>query len=387
MSDILKEAIAEARYVRQVAYENAKAQLTEAFDPKINQALSSIIQTEAEECDAEEFEVEEAVETPFEEEPVEEEPVEEGVLDDLLKKNDKNVTGKFSGGTGNKSVTDDFKEGMDYEDGEEPVDDFSENSEYEEDETDLEIEAILDELDDEEDVEVEEPEFEDTPDSDAPIDVPSDDEPIEGGEEEDGDDDIDIDINVDADDDEEVEEQISDLDVDGVQDDEEVNIEELLNSLDEEEYPGKSNSEYTDKEQQKVVESVRSQNRVLKRKLSKYNKTVTYLKNQLGEVNLLNTKLLYTTKLFKNFTLANESKTRIVDQFDRTKSIREVKLVYATLHEALKVKGNKKKKSLKEAITTGASKSVGGTKTVSEKTILAEGNDFSDRMKKLAGIA
>ena len=355
MGDILKEAIAEAKYVRQVAYENAKAQLTEAFDPKIKSAISNILQKENEDFDADD------VQEKDDEEVTDEftENIEEAdVMADMQTKDDKNVT-------------EPFKEGLEMEEDDPEVE--PEVEPEMDDEEDLEIESILDELDGEDEEEIEEPELGDeTPNADAAIDVEPTDEPIEEPTEEPED---------------EVEEQVQDLDVDGVQDDEEINIDELLNSLDEEEYPGQSNSENKDKEEQNVVkqlESVRSQNSMLKKKLAKYDKTVNYLQKQLSEVNLLNTKLLFTTKLFKNYKLTNESKTKIVEQFDRTKNIREVKLVYATLHESLKTKTNVK--TVKEALSSNASRVIGGTQPIKQENVLTEGSDLAKRLQKLAGI-
>ena len=48
MDDLLKEAIADAKAVRQTAFENAKIALEEAFTPKIQSMLSKKIQNETE---------------------------------------------------------------------------------------------------------------------------------------------------------------------------------------------------------------------------------------------------------------------------------------------------------------------------------------------------
>jgi hypothetical protein len=72
---------------------------------------------------------------------------------------------------------------------------------------------------------------------------------------------------------------------------------------------------------------------------------------------------------------------------DRTKTVREVKLVYSTLAENLTktpTKSNVAKKSITEGM---ASKVVKSTKpAVAQKQVIAESTDFSDRFKKLAGI-
>mgnify|MGYP003152534658 FL=1 len=67
MDDLLKEAIADAKAVRETALANAKMALEEAFTPKLKSMLSKKIQSE---IDMEEQDDEEA---PEEEEPAEEE--------------------------------------------------------------------------------------------------------------------------------------------------------------------------------------------------------------------------------------------------------------------------------------------------------------------------
>jgi hypothetical protein len=70
---------------------------------------------------------------------------------------------------------------------------------------------------------------------------------------------------------------------------------------------------------------------------------------------------------------------------DRTKSVREVKLVYSTLAENFKYTSTNK--AAKKSITEGiASKMVKSTAPKAAKQVIAESTDFADRFKKLAGI-
>jgi hypothetical protein len=107
--------------------------------------------------------------------------------------------------------------------------------------------------------------------------------------------------------------------------------------------------------------------------------TIAKLKETLTEVNILNAKLLYSNKLFRNFNLSESQKIRVIENFDRAQTVREIKLVYSTLTESLKV--NVGKKNIAEGL---ASKAVGSTKP--KKEIINESGDFADRMKKLAGL-
>ena len=123
--------------------------------------------------------------------------------------------------------------------------------------------------------------------------------------------------------------------------------------------------------------------------------TIRYLRGQINEVNLLNAKLLYTNKLFKEFAgvLDDTYRYKIVESFDLTKSVREVKLAYALLAESLNfgTKASSKpastQKFVKKAaiqITEGlASRTVASTKPTQ---IISEVSEMASRFKKLAGI-
>jgi hypothetical protein len=126
----------------------------------------------------------------------------------------------------------------------------------------------------------------------------------------------------------------------------------------------------------KVHESVNA----MQTELNEYKEAVTYLRDKLHEVNILNAKLLYTNRLFKEFALSNDQKLKIVETFDRAQTTREIKLVYSTLAESYSDTGSVKKNEIKEF----ASKKAG---TTAPKTkIISEENQVADRFKKLAGI-
>ena len=108
------------------------------------------------------------------------------------------------------------------------------------------------------------------------------------------------------------------------------------------------------------------------------------MKDKLHEVNILNAKLLFTNKLFKEFSLDNNQKLKVVETFDRTQSTREIKLVYSTLAEQFSDNSSiTRKHNIKES----ASSAVSSTKPskVSRKVITEE-SQVANRFKKLAGI-
>jgi hypothetical protein len=123
----------------------------------------------------------------------------------------------------------------------------------------------------------------------------------------------------------------------------------------------------------------------IKAELNEAYKTIKSLQKTINEVNLLNAKLLFANKLFRAHNMTNEQKVKVIETLDRTKSVREVKLVYSTLAENFKYTTSNKstKKSISEGI---ARKAVKSTKPAAAKQVIAESADFSDRFKKLAGI-
>lgn len=107
--------------------------------------------------------------------------------------------------------------------------------------------------------------------------------------------------------------------------------------------------------------------------------TIATLRSELNEVNLLNAKLLYVNKLFKAKNLNEAQKVKVINAFDRAETVREAKNVFDTLNESLNTE--KAKSQIKESLSF-ASKASG----VSDRQPIMEGNDFVNRMQKLAGI-
>ena len=184
MDDLLKDAIADAKAVRETALANAKVALEEAFTPKIQSMLSQKIQSEIEDeevpHDEDEMSDEEApeapaVEAPAEEEPeiaaepeVGEEPSDEIADADEMMGNDEGeehdegedhdeIADADEGGYGHDEGEEDVIEinGVKYapvvsEEEEEPADEMK-YEEEEVDEDELDLESILKELEDEAD--------------------------------------------------------------------------------------------------------------------------------------------------------------------------------------------------------------------------------------------
>jgi len=108
--------------------------------------------------------------------------------------------------------------------------------------------------------------------------------------------------------------------------------------------------------------------------------TIETLRKDLNEVNLLNAKLLYVNKVFKANNLTESQKANVIASFDKAETVKEVKLVFETVSEGV-ISGGKKE-AVKEA-KGFASAAVG----VSDKPeVITEANQAVLRLQKLAGI-
>ena len=133
----------------------------------------------------------------------------------------------------------------------------------------------------------------------------------------------------------------------------------------------KNNKKISDVELGKMIKTAKEEK-------SEENSQIKELKSELNEINLLNSKLLYTNKIFRNMSLTESQKIKILMAFDKAKTKGEAKLIYETLQENLKVSTTRS--PIKESLSS-ASKSLG---IASSKPII-ENSAFS-RMRELAGL-
>jgi hypothetical protein len=102
------------------------------------------------------------------------------------------------------------------------------------------------------------------------------------------------------------------------------------------------------------------------------------LASTLSEVKLLNAKLLYTNKIFRAKNLTENQKVKVLEAFDKAASVKDAKLIYETL-TAIK----ETKTSVTESMRGMASKAVG---IAPEKKPILEVNNQFARWQILAGI-
>ena len=354
MSDLLKEAIADAKAVRETALANAKMALEEAFTPQLKNMLSAKLREDEFE-DEEEFGDEEGG-------GEEEIPAEEGDYG----------MGEDEFGGEDELEVDESKiieiNGVKYA----PI--VSEDDEEEfggEDELDLEaiIRELETEINEEDDAYDESGDKSDKNDGIASSELAEHDdaydENVEGkkdsqhvGDENTG---VGGTPSIKSEGEEE--------------DDEDLEIDESIFTEDDDD-------DDDDDDEKEVEESTKIS--PVQAELDEYKKAVRFLKDKLHEVNILNAKLLFTNKLFKEFALDNNQKLKVVETFDRTQSTREIKLVYTTLAEQFSDNGSiNKKHSIKES----ASAKSGSTKPSKEsRKVISEEAQVANRFKKLAGI-
>ena len=345
--DLLKEAIADAKAVKEVAIANAKAALEESFTPHLKDMLAQKIN------EMDELEETDLAEVDKERKAMEEEKVEEGnekieEADDTMEEAEEleeelnldEILAELELEEGEE-----VKEGEDYM--EEAEDPKMEEGEDPMEEADVTYEAE-DKLEAEEEIDLENMSEEDLKGfiEDIIEDLIEDGELVPGPNA-----------------DESEAEEAEDMD-DGMEGDAEVDIE--VDDIDLEE---EKKADEEKKEMQEELDEAKA--------------AIIHLRSELNEVNLLNSKLLYTNKIFKGKSLTENQKIKVLKAFDKAETVKEAKAIFETLNENLVTKT--KKSNIRESLGA-ASKPAG----VAPKRNLNEGiiqeDAMVNRFKKLAGI-
>ena len=119
----------------------------------------------------------------------------------------------------------------------------------------------------------------------------------------------------------------------------------------------------------------------MKEELAEAYETVKTLRSELNEINLLNAKLLYTNKIFKSKNLNESQKVKVLEAFDKASTVKEAKLVFETVNTGM---NSNSRKHINENLGR-ASKSVSTPSAPSRKPIV-ESSEMVMRFQKLAGI-
>ena len=390
--ELFKQAIADAKSVRDAAVANAKAALEETFTPKIMSMLSAKLNEMEEDEDEKEEKKVTKKEYGMEEEGMEDEigyeagqqkprvyvdqandsidskDLEEMDLEEILAELEKEE-GKMKEG----KMKDGKKEKVEENHSDTDADDKMKEAKDEEANDDDEVtELTVDEL------------------KDIIRDVLQD---VMGDSEESS---------------EETSEETSDEDGEEESDEESISLDELLAELDMEESSytdelphddtpgtemgfvgGKKDVKGTEKgyvaekkkeDDEKKVEEAKKEANKAKKDLEEAIKVIKFLKKELNEVNLLNAKNTYVNKIFKSKTLSESQKVSVLKSMDKATNVKEAKSIYETLNESLEVR-SKTRGQIKESIGF-ASKAAG----VAPKQPIVESDAAIRRMQQLAGI-
>jgi hypothetical protein len=379
--DLLKEAIADAKTVRETALAQAKLALEEAFTPRLQSMFAAKLQEE------------------MDDEMEDKKPMEE-MMDDT-----------------------DAVDEMEAREAKKEMDEMADMESYDDDDNSLE-EIDLDEILAELDAEMNEAKSDDDKDE---LKEAKDEEEVEAEEDAE-------DVEDDAKEDEDEEKEVSELSMDELEElirdivsqevggdgdvadseaemdmdmdmtadtdlpdttDDEVNLDEILaellgedmDELDERkkyggnkgDVPAAKRGDKKDTAEEEGVEDYKKRKK-MEEELHLALEAVNTLRQELQEVNLLNAKLLYVNKIFKAKNLTESQKLTVVKAFDKAESAKEAKLVYESLNETFTAKAGKSQ--IKESLGF-ASKAAG---IAPQKSIIVESNEFVARMKKLANI-
>jgi len=357
--ELFKQAIADAKSVRDAAVANAKAALEETFTPSIMNMLSNKL-NELEE-DIEEEGMKEKEEGYGSEEKEEGYSMEEMDLEEILAELEKEE-GKVK--EGKKDKVEEAKEEEEEDEKEEKSEKSDDSEEISDDDeiTELTVDELRDIIRDV------------LQDIMGGSEESSEEAPEEGGEEE--------------------------------SDEESISLDELLAELDMEESSytdklphddisgtemgyvgGKKDVKGTEKgwvaekkeeDDEKKVEEAKEEAEKAKKDLEESIKVIKFLKKELNEVNLLNAKNTYVNKIFKAKSLSESQKVNVLKNMDRATNVKEAKVIYESLTSTL---STSKRNSIKESVGF-ASKAAG----VAPKQQIVEGDAAIRRMQQLAGI-
>jgi hypothetical protein len=348
--DLLKEAIADAKALKETAIANAKAALEEAFEPKLKSMLSAKLQE------------------------MEDEDLDEAVTNEAKEEMDEAKSDRKDGGEDEETKrTEKMKYGKDLAEAEEI------DEEMDLDELLAELDEAMGEKEDMDEAKDMEDMNEAEDEEEVDVDVDVEDEEVEGEDE-----DEEIDLEEMSEDDLKafIEDVIADMVEAGeLEAGEEFEAEDEMDSEEEIDIDVEDETEEVMEVEEEVDEVVNEEKEEVdeaKEEMDEMKKEIDELRSELHEVNLLNAKLLYTNKIFRAKNLKEAQKVKVLEAFDKASSVKEVKLVFETLNEGLTTKTVT---PIKESLGR-ASKPAG----VAASTPIVDIDPQFARMQKLAGL-
>jgi len=359
--NLLKEAIADAKAIRESAIANAKAALEEAFTPHLKDMLAQRIN------ELEEGEVDEAyhgkskdekskeMEEGYSKKSMYEEEVEEGHMSDPVMR--RGMKGDDAAERETEMMREEDE--VDLEELLSEMADEVKEGEHEEVKEAAHEEEVETEETEEEEVEVTEAHCGSMEEDAEKMEEAAHEKMEEGAHEE-----VEEGMHKDK-----MEEELSDSDVEKV--DKEVDA--VRDDLDQIAKLAKDAGEDAEDIKDVIDEDVNED-------LKEAYDVISTLRKEINEVNLLNSKLLYTNKIFRNKNLTESQKVQVLNSFDKAETVKEVKLVFESLSTALTAK----KSNIKESM--GFASKPTGKAPINESAPVVQEDAMVARFKKLAGL-
>jgi hypothetical protein len=322
MTNLVKEALADAAMMKKVAVANAKSILEETFQPNTQRLVSARL----------------AEEEDMEEEDDSIPPISLDSGDDEMDFDSEDDSAEFD---------DSGDDEMDFDsEGEEDLDLDAEEDTSDEMDDEMELESLIREMEDDEFSEYED----------------------------EGDDEMDDEMELESLIREMEDDEFSEYEDEGDDEMDDITAEAILRELE-----GEDDEEEMYSESAIFAENkkLKRENRKLRNNLNESYQALTTVKNALNEINLLNSKLMHSTKIFKNYELNEQKQMNVLETFDRATNIKEVKLLYSAFEQSLSAfKRGKKINKLTEGVASRP--------MLAQKAVVKD--SYVPRFQKLAGI-
>jgi hypothetical protein len=362
--DLFKEAIADAKQVREAALVNAKAALEEALTPKLHSMLAAKLEEMNDNDEDEKLE-------------------EVDYISANDKRNDSDMIRKRAIDAGQMSEGEELEEDFDLSailaelDSEESIDEAKKEDEKEEIDEAKEEEETEDE-ESEEESEIEDETEEDSKITDLTVDelkdiikdIISAEMGAEAGMEMGAEDEME-DMAGDAEMAVDLGSEDAGIEMGAEDEIDEVDLDELLAELDALDGADDEDPMYEAKKKEAKEEDEKDE-------MKEAIETIEALRAELHEQNLLNAKLLYVNKIFKAKNLTESQKIKVIASFDKATTPKQAKELFESIQNS---EIGAKKEIVKESLGF-ASKAAG----VAPKKVIVESNDVISRMQKLANI-
>jgi len=178
---------------------------------------------------------------------------------------------------------------------------------------------------------------------------------------------------------------------------EEEEVEEVASQLDEEETEQVQTPVLTEEEE--MIQSLTARNTELEEEVAqlqnqaqgfgaqqqRYRSAIDKITQRLAEVNLSNAKLLYTNRILNNASLNERQKNEIVESITGAGSVNEAKTIFETLQNTM-LSSETSKKSAPNTLSEAVKKNVSPFASRGLIGTPRQTDTFSQRMQQLAGI-